>query len=132
MSDLLKGAADSPLLLAFLVILGGCVWAVEKLGGVDGPITRAFRAWQDREVRRLRRQRAAVRERRAVADARVDELESEVAWLREQLDEYRQQPTPPRPRVPPNRGHGLPPDLIPATEPIPRARNSARGRVSDR
>jgi hypothetical protein len=127
-SDLLKATADSPLLLAFLVILGGLVWAIEKLADADGPITRLFRAWQEREVRRLRRQQLVDRERRAARDARVEELESEVAWLRGQLDDARQS-LPPRAPVRPlprPRAHE------PATTPIPRSRNSARGAVADR
>jgi hypothetical protein len=127
-SDLLKATADSPLLLAFLVILGGLVWAIEKLADADGPITRLFRAWQEREVRRLRRQQLVDRERRAARDARVEELESEVAWLRGQLDDARQS-LPPRAPV----RHPLPvPRREPETAPIRGARNSARGRVSNR
>lgn len=125
MSDLLKATANSPLLLTFLVMLGGGVWAVEKLGGVNGPISRALHAWQERELRRLERERRLVTRRRELNDARVADLESEVAYLREQLveqydDLYEVVPARavhplPRPRRP-----------EPATAPIPRARNSAR------
>lgn len=128
MSDLLKAAADSPLLLAFLVILGGGVWAVEKLGGVNGPISRAVRAWQGRELRKLERERLVVDRRRELRDARVADLESEVAWLRDQLDDRR--PEPIRARV----VHPVlpPPRREPATAPIPGARNSARATLPGR
>lgn len=94
MSDLLKAAADSPLLLTFLVVLGGAVWAVEKLGGVDGPLTRLYRAWRDRELRKLRREREQVIARRQLDDARVADLESEVEYLRALLDAARAVPAP--------------------------------------
>jgi hypothetical protein len=118
MSDLLKAAADSPLLLAFLVIGGFVVWAVEKLGSVNGPLTRAFRAWQRRELRKLEAQRARDTER-----ARVAELEDEVAYLRSLLD---RQPVPARAvhPLPRPRAHE------PSTQPIPR--NSARAYTADR
>jgi hypothetical protein len=87
--DLLLSAAEEPLLLAVLVVGGFAVWAVERLSGANGPLTRAVRAWQERELRKLRRERAVDEERRRAAradrDARVDELEGEVEWLREQL-----------------------------------------------
>jgi hypothetical protein len=124
-SDLLKAAADSPLLLTFLVVLGGGVWAAEKLGGVNGPISRAVRAWQNRELRRLERERLLADRRRELRDARIADLESEVAWLREQLG-GRAIPLPAR------TVHPIPPprhtrrDRLPATTPIPNARNSAR------
>jgi hypothetical protein len=106
-SDLLAAAADSPLLLAILVIGGFVVWAIEHLAGANGPITRGVRAWQDRELRRLQREAdLQTARRRAVQesdDARVAELLDEVAWLREQLRRTR-------------RGE---PDLPPDTEPIP-------------
>jgi hypothetical protein len=87
--DLLLSAAEEPVLLAILVVAAFAVWAIERLSGANGPLTRAIRAWQERELRRLRRERAVQAEQRATrqeaADARVAELESEVAWLREQL-----------------------------------------------
>lgn len=131
MSDLLKAAAESPLLLTFLVVLGGGVWAVEKLGGVNGPISRAVRAWQERELRRLERDRLVENRRRELRDARIADLESEVAYLRGQLD---QRPGP----LPSRVVHPIPPprhaprDRTPATAPIPRARNSARATPPDR
>lgn len=125
MSDLLKAAADSPLLLTFLVVLGGAVWAAEKLGGVGGPLTRLFRAWQERELRKLRREQAERRARRDLDDARVADLESEVEWLREQLVDARSGQFPDRAVHPLPR----PRHSEPATEPIPGARNSARPRV---
>jgi hypothetical protein len=120
--ELLDGAKDSPLLLAVLVIGGFVVWAIERLSGANGPLTRALQAWQERELRRLRRERAVAEERRAGEqareDARVAELESEVAWLREQLARRR-------------RGE---PEQPPDTEPLRRAdrRNSARPPVPPR
>lgn len=122
LAELLGAAAGSPLLLAFLVILGGSVWAIERLSGANGPLTRALRAWQERELRRLRRERAVDAERRARAqeqeDARVAELEREVEWLREQLRRSRA---------------GLV-EQRPTTEPIPgrHRRNSARPPVPPR
>jgi hypothetical protein len=115
MSDLLKAAADSPLLLAFLVIGGFAVWAIEKLGSVNGPLTRAFRAWQRRELRKIEQQRR-------VDDGEVAELRDEVAYLRSLLDE----------RIPPRAVHPLPRPRAhePSTQPIPR--NSARAYTADR
>jgi hypothetical protein len=120
--DLLLSAAEEPVLLAVLVIAGFVVWAIERLSGANGPLTRAVQAWQERELRRLRRERAVQVEQRAVrqeaADARVAELEDEVEWLREQLRRVRTgQPAQP-----------------PSTEPIPgrHRRNSARPPVPRR
>ncbi len=118
MIDLLLSAAEEPLLLAILVVGGFVVWAVERLSGANGPLTRAVRAWQDRELRRLRRERAVQAEQRAArqeqADARVTELETEVEWLREQLQRAR--------RGEPSQG--------PDTSPL--RRNSARPPVPPR
>lgn len=130
MSDLLKAAAESPLLLTFLVVLGGGVWAVEKLGGVNGPISRAVRAWQERELRRLERDRLVENRRRELRDARIADLESEVAYLRGQLDDRREVPSRVVHPIPPPRH--APRDRTPATAPIPRARNSARATPPDR
>lgn len=121
-TDLVAAAADSPLLLAVLVIGGFVVWAVERLAGVNGPITRAVRAWQERELRRLQREADLSAARRRVAreteDARVAELEDEVEWLREQLRRRR-------------RGE---PELPADTEPIPTQgrRNPGRHRPPPR
>jgi hypothetical protein len=115
-TELLAAASGSPLLLAIVVVGGFAVWAVERLAGVDGPVTRAVRAWQQRELRRLQREANLSAARRQLAqvadDARVAELEDEVAWLREQLRRTR-------------RGE---PELPPDTEPIPGIgrRNSPR------
>jgi hypothetical protein len=126
-SDLLKAAAESPLLLTFLVVLGGGVWAVEKLGGVNGPISRAVHAWQERELRKLERERRVDASRRELRDARVADLESEVAWLRRQLDGQH-----PGHRAP--VAHPIPPPrhAAPTTAPIPKARKSARARTPAR
>lgn len=117
MSDLLKAAADSPLLLAFLVVGGFAVWAIEKLGSVNGPLSRAFAAWQRRELRRIEAARAR-------DDARVVDLESEVAYLRAQLDAR---------SLPDRTVHPIrTPRREPVTAPIPGARNSARARPAPR
>jgi hypothetical protein len=124
-SDLLKAAAGSPLLLTILVVAGALVWAIEKLGGVDGPATRLYRAWTDREVRRIRRQQLVVRERRNLDDARVAELTDEVEWLRRRLDRYEDTSRLRAPVTSPGR-HAVPPPRGPETAPIPGRRNSAR------
>jgi hypothetical protein len=122
LTDLLAAAVDSPLLLAILVVGGFAVWAVERLAGVNGPITRAVVAWQERELRRLQREADLSAARRRIAqdaeDARVAELEDEVAWLREQLRRAR-------------RGE---PELPADTEPIRTQgrRNSGRHRPPPR
>jgi len=94
MIDLLLSAAKEPVLLAVLVVGGFLVWAAERLSGANGPLTRGVRAWQERELRRLRRERAVEDERRAREragrDFRVAELEAEVGWLREQLRRARE------------------------------------------
>jgi hypothetical protein len=116
--DLLLSVAEEPMLLAILVVGGFVVWAVERLSGTNGPATRALRAWQERELRRIRRERAVEEERRAAEqareDARVAELESEVRWLREQL----------------RRARTGEPEQPPDTEPL--RRNSARPPVPPR
>lgn len=122
LGDLLAAAVDSPLLLAILVVGGFAVWAIERLADVNGPITRLYRTWQDRELRRLQREADLSVARRKLAqdadDARVAELLDEVAWLREQLRRSR-------------RGE---PELPADTEPIPvtHRRNSGRHRPPPR
>ena len=122
MAELLAAAVDSPLLLAILVIGGFIVFAVERLADVDGPVTRAVQAWQQRELRRLQRDADLSVARRRITqeaeDARVAELEDEVAWLREQLRRAR-------------RGE---PELPADTEPIRTQgrRNSGRHRPPPR
>jgi hypothetical protein len=120
LGDLIGAAAGSPVLLAFLVVVGGLVWAIERLANANGPLTRLVRLWQDRELRRLRRERALQAEQRAArqesTSARVAELEDEVEWLREQL----------------HRTRAGQPEQPPATEPIPGRRNSARHRTPPR
>jgi len=121
-SDLLAAAVDSPILLAILVVGGFLVWAVERLAGVNGPITRLYRAWQGRELSRLQREADLQIARRRIVqesdDARVAELEDEVDWLREQLRRAR-------------RGE---PELPADTEPIRAVvrRNSGRHRPPPR
>jgi hypothetical protein len=93
-SELLDAVKGSPLLLAFIVVGGFLVYAVEKLGGLDGPITRALRAWQDRELNRLRREALLRAEQRKLdteqESAVIARLRAEVAWLnRERADQRR-------------------------------------------
>lgn len=118
LGELLAAAGDSPLLLAVVVIGGFGVWAVERLTDANGPITRLVRAWQERELRRIRREQETAAARRRSDDARVAELEDEVEWLREQLRRRR-------------RGE---PELPPDTEPIRSQgrRNSGRHRPPPR
>ncbi len=117
MIDLLLSAAEEPLLLAVVVIVGLAVWAVERLSGANGPLTRAVRAWQERELRRIRRERAVEDERRAIEragrDARVAELETEVDWLREQLQRARRGEPSQGPDTSPLRRNSARPPLPP-------------------
>jgi len=91
--ELLDAVKGSPLLLAFLVVGGFLVYAVEKLGGLDGPITRGVRAWQDRELNRLRREALLRAEQRKLdaeqESAVVAGLRTEVEWLTRERDDQR-------------------------------------------
>ena len=129
MSELLDAVKGSPLLLAFLVVGGFLVYAVERLGGLDGPVSRALRAWQDRELRALRRE-AMVRaeQRRIEAEERGDrerDLLAQLAQARRERDAALAQLAqhPPRPR---HSG----PDEGPPTNPL--RRESARARPPGR
>jgi hypothetical protein len=100
---------------------------VEKLGGVNGPISRAVRAWQERELRRLERDRLVEARRRELRDARIADLESEVAYLRGQLDDH---PPPARsvhpvPRPP---AHPPGPDAGDRADPAPQLRTGSTRR----
>lgn len=92
MSDLLTAVKGSPLLLAFVVVLAALIYAIEKLGGLDGPMTRLWGAWQNRELNRLHRESLLRAERRRMeaeedaermADlaAKVERLRATVNWL---------------------------------------------------
>ena len=100
MTELLSAAKGSPLLLAALVILGAVVYAVEKLGGINGPITRLWGAWQNRELNRLRRESLIRAEKARIAreeetgrvadlQAQVDGLRATIEWQVGELNDYR-------------------------------------------
>lgn len=93
-------AQGSPLLLACLVGAGAVLAVVEKVAGLSGPITKAVRWWQGRELAALRREALVRAERRRLAaeeesgriadlSAELSELRTEVAWMREERDELR-------------------------------------------
>lgn len=92
MTELLNAVKGSPLLLAFIVVAGFLVYAVEKLGGVNGPISRAVAAWQNRELNKLRREALLRAERRRIeAEGESEQmraLRTEVEWLRRETDDY--------------------------------------------
>jgi hypothetical protein len=92
MVDVLDAAKGSPFLLAGLVIFGALVYGAEKLGGVNGPMTRAWAAWRNRELNRLRREALLRAERAKIAREeqtgvvgdlvrQVERLQAEVTWL---------------------------------------------------
>jgi hypothetical protein len=89
-SELLSAAKDSPFALAALITLGAVVWAVEKLGSLNGPMTRMWTAWQNRELNRLRREAVYRAERRRIAadeeSGRVADLARQVADLRAEVN----------------------------------------------
>lgn len=109
MGELIAGAEGiGPWFLALLLLLGFSVYALEKLGGKEGPITRALAWFSNRELNQLRRQaeleaerkrlaelvegRAVARLRKRLAEAydEIDELESIVDWLlRDRNDQRR-------------------------------------------
>lgn len=98
--ELLDAVKGSPFLLAFLVILGAVVWAAEKIGGVNGPVTRAWNSWQNRELNRIRREALLRAERRKIAEeersgqvadlsAQVAALRAETSWLRGENEDHK-------------------------------------------
>ena len=95
MTELLDAVKGSPLLLAFLVVGGFVVYAVERLCGANGPVTLMLRAWQDRELRKLRREATLRAEQRRIeVEARSDrehDLLDQLAALRTELGEARRQ-----------------------------------------
>jgi len=84
--ELLEAVKGSPFLLAALVIIAAVVWAAEKLLALQGPMTKLWRAWTDRELNRLKREAALRAERRRIA---IEEEQGRVADLSRQLAEVR-------------------------------------------
>lgn len=86
MTDLFNAAKGSPLMFAALFLLGVGVYLTEHLCGVNGPLTRLWAAWNDRELRRLRRDALVLAERRSIQAAeergRVGDLTQQLADLR--------------------------------------------------
>lgn len=100
MTELLSAAKGSPFLLAALVVLGAVVYAIEKLGGINGPITRLWGAWTNRELNRLRREALLRAERRRITQeeeegriadltSQLDALRDQVGWQGRELNDYR-------------------------------------------
>lgn len=100
MDALLAAAKGSPLLLGGLIVLGALIYAVEKLGGINGPITRMWDAWQNRKLNGLRREALLRAERRRIAQeeetgriadlsAQIDGLRATVEWQNGELNDYR-------------------------------------------
>lgn len=109
MSELLSAAGDlGPWFIALVLLVLLSVYVLEKLGGKDGPITRALAAISNRELNRLRREgeveverqrlaaltesRAVTRLRRRLSEAytELDEMESTIDWLlRDRNDQRR-------------------------------------------
>lgn len=86
MTDLFNAAKGSPLLYVALAGLVIGVYLVEHLCGINGPLTRAWAAWNDRELRHLRRDALILAERRRIQteeeQGRVGDLTRQVADLR--------------------------------------------------
>lgn len=93
MSELLAAAADFPVLVVALVIVGGLLYLAERLFALSGPMSGLVNAWRNRELARLRRdaliraekRRLQMEEESAImADLRgqVRELTAEVVRLR--------------------------------------------------
>lgn len=76
--ELLTAVKGSPLLLALLVGGWFAVYAVERLGGLDGPVSRLLRAWRDRELTRLRREALVRAEQRRIDAAERSDREREL------------------------------------------------------
>lgn len=108
MSELLGAAGElGPWFLALLLLGLFIVYALEKLGGKEGPITRILTWFSERELNALRRQGeieqekqriAALTEGRAVARLRkrlaeaydeIEELEGTVDWLLKDRNDQR-------------------------------------------
>lgn len=93
MGEFLDAVKGSPLLLAVVVLIGGLVYLVEKLGGIDGPITRLYRAWHNRELAKIKRDALLRAERRRLELADEDDkmavLRADVMWLRNERDDQR-------------------------------------------
>lgn len=100
MPELLAAAKDSPFLLAALIVLAAVVWTVEKLGALNGPMTRTWTAWQNRELNKLRREAVYRAERRRIAaeeeqgqvadlNRRLVDLRAEVDWLTGENNDFK-------------------------------------------
>lgn len=91
MTDLLNAAKGSPLIFGALVVIGVAVYAVEHLCGLNGPLTRLWAAWNERELRRLRRDALILAEKRRMQteeeQGRVGDLTRQVADLRNLVHE---------------------------------------------
>lgn len=91
MLDMLTVAKGSPLIFGALLVLGAVVYVVERLAGLNGPLTRAWTAWTERELRKLRRDALLLAERRRVQaedeQGRVGDLTRQVADLRATVHE---------------------------------------------
>lgn len=131
MTELLRAAEGSPLLLAFLVVGGFLSYAVERLCGAAGPAVRLARVWRDRELRKLRHEALVRAERRRIdredaaaveADLieqrdhlrrRVRDLADERDQLGRQLDLAHRRLSAARPTLPVPRLDGDDPDTAP-------------------
>lgn len=109
LATVLDYAKDSPLLLAWLVVGGAVLAAVERAFALSGPITKVWEWWQGRELAKLKREAAVRAERRRIEQeeesAVVASLRAEVAWLRAEVARLREQTAPMlatrnQPRVP--------------------------------
>jgi len=84
MTEVLAAVSGNPFLLAIVVLVIAAVWLIEKVGGVNGPLTRLWTAWTNRELNRLRREALVRAERRKLAQ---QETASELGGLQDRLAE---------------------------------------------
>jgi hypothetical protein len=81
-SELLGAAKDFPVLLVALIVIGGTLYAAERVFALSGPITKLVSAWRNRELARLRREALLRAERRRL---QLEEENAVMADLRTQL-----------------------------------------------
>jgi hypothetical protein len=81
-SELLGAAKDFPVLLVALIVIGGTLYAAERVFALSGPITKLIDAWRNRELARLRREALLRAERRRL---QLEEENAVMADLRTQL-----------------------------------------------